>query len=414
MKRVVVIGAGVAGLCCARELQRRGVHPIVIDRGPAGGGCSAGNAGWITPSLSGPLPAPGTSWAALLGLLHRDSPLYIRPRAVPSLVSWLWRFHRSCNQRDYLAGLRATAKLALPSPRLYEELRADGVELELHDTGLLFLFRDQRYADATRSDLENYRDLGYCEPTRLRGEALRAAVAGIDNGVIEGLLVREEHHLRPESLCAGVAAALASDGAELLTGREVVSLETRSGRVAAAIDDAGEAIEGDAFVLASGARSGQLAARLGVRLPMQAAKGYSLTLEQPRVELEHPLYLGEARVGLSPFDGALRVAGTLELSGINDELDPRRVESIVRSTRRYLPAAAPNGSAARWMGMRPLLPDGLPALGRLPRWENAWVASGYGMLGITLAPSGARSLTQAMLGDPPDVDLTAFDPGRFS
>ena len=117
MKRVVVIGAGVAGLCCARELQRRGVHPIVIDSGPPGGGCSAGNAGWITPSLSGPLPAPGTSWSALLGLLHRDSPLYIRPRAVPSLVSWLWRFHRSCNQRDYLAGLRATAKLALRSPR---------------------------------------------------------------------------------------------------------------------------------------------------------------------------------------------------------------------------------------------------------------------------------------------------------
>ena len=166
----------------------------------------------------------------------------------------------------------------------------------------------------------------------------------------------------------------------------------------AAIDDAGDAIAGDAFVLASGARSGQLAARLGVRLPMQAAKGYSLTLERPQLELEHPLYLGEARVGLSPFDGALRVAGTLELSGINDELDPRRVESIVRSTRRYLPAAAPNGSAARWMGMRPLLPDGLPALGRLPGWENAWVASGYGMLGITLAPSGARALTQAMLG----------------
>jgi D-amino-acid dehydrogenase len=146
---------------------------------------------------------------------------------------------------------------------------------------------------------------------------------------------------------------------------------------------------------------------------MQAAKGYSLTLDRPTIELEHPLYLGEARVGLSPFDGALRVAGTLELSGINDDLDPRRVESIVRSTRRYLPAAAPNGSAARWMGMRPLLPDGLPALGRLPKWENTWVASGYGMLGITLAPSGARSLVQAMLGERPDVDLAAFDPARF-
>jgi D-amino-acid dehydrogenase len=158
----------------------------------------------------------------LFGLLHRDSPLYIRPRAVPSLVSWLWRFHRSCNEHDYLAGLRATAKLALRSPRLYEELRADGIELELHSTGLLFLFRDQRYADATRADLAHYRDLGYREPERLRGEELRAAVVGIDAGVVEGLLVREERHVRPERLCAGLAMAVAADGAELITGREVV------------------------------------------------------------------------------------------------------------------------------------------------------------------------------------------------
>ena len=230
--------------------------------------------------------------------------------------------------------------------------------------------------------------------------------------MVEGILVREERHVRPESLCAGLAAWLAGAGVELLTGR-VTSLETSGGRVMAAIDDAGNAIGGDAFVLASGARSGQLAARLGVRLPMQAAKGYSLTLAHPELELEHPLYLGEARVGVSPFDGALRVAGTLELSGINEDLDSRRVDSIVRSTRDYLPAAAPNGSAARWVGMRPLLPDGLPALGRLPGWENAWIASGYGMLGITLAPSGARSLAQAMSGETPDTSLDAFDPARF-
>jgi D-amino-acid dehydrogenase len=359
------------------------------------------------------LPAPGTSWSALGGLLRAESPLYIRPRAVPGLVSWLWRFHRSCNQGDYLAGLRATARLALRSPALYDELGADGVELEMHQAGLLILFRGARHAEAAWSDLGHYRDLGYSSPQRLRGDALAAAVPGLDPGVTEGILVREERHVRPESLCARLAAVLEANGAELLSGREIVRLDSRDRRVIAAIDRDGETIDGDAFLLASGARSGLLAHHLGVRLPMQAAKGYSLTLEQPEVELRHALYLGEARVGLSSFDGALRVAGTLELSGINDDLDPRRVRSIVRSTRRYLPAAAPNGSAVSWVGMRPLLPDGLPALGRLPGWENAWIASGYGMLGITLGPSGARSLAQAMVGERPEVDLTAFDPGRF-
>jgi D-amino-acid dehydrogenase len=412
VKRVVVIGAGIAGLCCARELERRGARPVVIDSGAPGAGCSAGNAGWITPSLSGPLPAPGASWSALFGLLDRDSPLYIRPRAVPGLVSWLWRFHRSCNERDYLAGLRATAKLALRSPALYDELMADGIALEMHEAGLLVLFRERARADDTWEDLLHYRDLGYREPERLRGAELSAAVPGLDAGVIEGILVREERHVRPESLCSGIASSLAAAGVEMLKAR-VTSFEMRAGRVVAAIDDAGNAIGGDAFVVAAGARSGQLAALLGVRLPMQAAKGYSLTLDQPRLRLDHPLYLGEARVGVSPFDGALRVAGTLELSGINEDLDARRVESIVRSTRGYLPAAAPNGSAARWVGMRPLLPDGLPAIGRLPRFENAWIVSGYGMLGITLAPSGARSLAQVMSGETPDVSLDAFDPARF-
>jgi D-amino-acid dehydrogenase len=283
----------------------------------------------------------------------------------------------------------------------------------MHEAGLLVLFRGARYADATWSDLEHYRDLGYPAPERLRGEALAAEAPGLDPAVTEGILVREERHLRPESLCARLTELLEAQGAELISGRAIKELETCDGRVVAAIGDDGAAIEGDAFVLASGARAGLLASRLGVRLPMQAAKGYSLTLERPSIELRHALYLGEARVGLSSFDGALRVAGTLELSGINDDLDLRRVDSIVRSTRRYLPAATPNGGAARWVGMRPLLPDGLPALGRLPGWENAWIASGYGMLGITLAPSGARSLVQAMVGETPEVDLAAFDPGRF-
>jgi D-amino-acid dehydrogenase len=175
-----------------------------------------------------------------------------------------------------------------------------------------------------------------------------------------------------------------------------------------------ETVEADAFVLAGGAETGQLARVCGHPLPLQAAKGYSVTVRAPALRLVRPVHLPEAHLALTPFDGALRVAGTLELSGLNLRVDERRVAALKRATLRELPNAFDGKGSATWVGMRPVTPDGLPVIGAVPGCPNLFVASGHQMLGITLAPATGEALARCMLSGETPAELRAFDPGRFA
>jgi D-amino-acid dehydrogenase len=152
---------------------------------------------------------------------------------------------------------------------------------------------------------------------------------------------------------------------------------------------------------------------MGRSLPIQAGKGYSLSVHEPEVQLNSPLYLCDAKVGLTPYEGVLRVGGTMELSGINRTLDRRRVNSIRRVVTSLIPRAFDGARVEEWVGMRPLTPDGLPVIGRLPGLQNAFVASGHQMLGVTLAPSTGYALAELVLDGTSNIDLTPFDPARF-
>ncbi|HYM69383.1 MAG TPA: FAD-binding oxidoreductase, partial [bacterium] len=187
------------------------------------------------------------------------------------------------------------------------------------------------------------------------------------------------------------------------TGHKVDALETTAGR-----------IEGDRFLIAAGAWSGVLSRRAGFPLPIQAAKGYSVTIESTQGSgVALPLYLGEAKVACSPFVGAFRVGGTLELSGLNSNLDARRLTAVRRGVERYLPGCATGKGEVEWVGARSFAPDGLPVIGRIPGYDNLYVATGHGMLGVTLAPATAVAISELMRLGETTADLSPFDPGRF-
>ncbi len=219
--------------------------------------------------------------------------------------------------------------------------------------------------------------------------------------------------MRPETLTAGLAAALRARGGGLAEGCVVSGCVAEGPRIRA-LDTSAGPIEVDAVVLATGAEARTLAASLGAKLPVQAGKGYSITVRDPEATLGRPVYLADAKMGFTPFDGALRTLGTMELSGINLHLDRRRLEILERGARRYLPGGLIGSERTDWVGMRPVTPDGgLPILGRLPTTDNAFVATGHQMLGVTLGPSTGRALSQLILEGRSDVDLGAFDPSRF-
>jgi len=303
MGRLLVIGGGVIGLACAYQLRRRGERVTVLDRGVAGDACSSGNAGWIVPSFSGPLPAPGMVRASFQGMLSPGRPFYIRPRAGGEFAAWLWNFWRHSNPRTYHAGLEAVAAFNVNTMALFDALEADGVPFEMHRVWVLFTFLRTAAADHWLDDLNRMRAYGYGGLTRLTGDEVRDLEPWVAREVTAGLLVGQERHVRPETLTAGFVKRLSDLGVEMHSGVAVTDFRRRAATVTAAVTPAG-AVEADTFLIAAGVWSASLARRIGVRLPIQAGKGYSITVVNPVLRLQHAIQLGEAKIACSSFQPA--------------------------------------------------------------------------------------------------------------
>jgi D-amino-acid dehydrogenase len=424
MAHTIIVGGGVIGLLTAHALGRRGGRVTLIERAAPGGACSTGNLGWICPVHSDPLPAPGLAATSIRWMMRADSPLYIHPPALPRLAGWLWRFWRRCNRRDYQRGVEALARLNRSTLERYDALAGEGVRFEMHRSRLLLVALDDRTIAATRAASGTMERWGHPPPDPLDAAQARALEPALSPAIAGALLYEEERHVRPDTLCAGLVTAIERRGVEVMPGVEVAGVDRRRDRVAAVIvkrdgsRPGGPAarpdrLEADHFVIAAGAWSGAVARRFGFRLPVQAGKGYSITLRHPVRPAGRPLYLADHRAGATPFDGAFRLGGTMELSGINGRLDPRRVAAIRRAAERYLPGVFASEAGEEWVGMRPILPDGLPAIGRAPGLDNVFVATGHGMLGVTLAPATAGAIAGLVTRGDAGEDLRPFDPGRF-
>lgn len=408
--RVAVIGGGVIGLLCAHHLCKRGADVVVLERDRIGGGCSSGNAGWITPCISMPLPAPGLRLKSLAWMLRSDSPLYIRPSAAPGMAGWLLAFWKHCNRADFHRGASAFAELGSETMGLYDELADDGADYEGRANGLLMVFRERSTLEHELELLDRYH---YGPVEEVSGDALHDLEPSLAPEIAFGALVRSERVVRPETVCAGTADLLERRGATVRENARVSGLVMASARARSATIEGAEPVDADAYLIATGAEAAALSRTSGSPLPLQAGKGYSVTVTDPKLELRYPLYLGDAMVGVTPFEGALRVAGTMELSGINQRLDRRRVEALENAAVREVPSVLDGSDRKRWVGMRPITPDGLPILGRLPSTDNVYVATGHQMLGLTLAPSTGKAMAQLILEDESEVDLSPFAAERF-
>jgi D-amino-acid dehydrogenase len=411
--RVAVIGGGVIGLCCARSLARAGAEVTLVERDRCGEATSSGNAGWVTPSLSTPIPEPGALATALRWMLTPSSPFRIRPRLDPSLFGWCWRFWRASSRERWLAGTAATLELNERTPELFDELRSTGVDFEMHSGGLVFAARSPKAVAVCREHLEALSASGYvgdveewdADETRAREPALADDLVGV-------LRVVGDRHVRPETLLEGLARWIRANGVSVVEQNPVEELRRTNGKWSIRVP--GGTVEAERVVVAAGIWSRALLHPLGVRLPLQAAKGYSITANGTGTAPRHPLYLVEAKIGLSPFDEAVRVAGTLELAGIDLRTSRGRMDGLLRAASAYLHDWRPTGPRVDWAGLRPLAPDGLPLIGALPGHDGLFVATGHGMIGITLAPATAAALTPLVLENRLDPVLAPFGPDRFS
>lgn len=410
-ERVVVVGAGVIGLWTAYELRRRGKDVVVVDRGELGSGSSFGNAGWVIPARTLPLPAPGLHWEGLRMMVQPDSPLYIKPSALPRLTGWLTQFLRYCTAEAYQRGCEAMASFSIHAHPGYDKLVEDGLEFEMHERGLLSVYLDEEAMQAGYDDHRTMDELGLGSPQKLTAAEAKELQPELGPEVVGGVFIKEARHIDPGTLLAALAKRLTDDGVELHFSTDVTRIEKDGDRLTG-VRTRRETIAADHVVLATGARAAELARPLGYAVPMQAGKGYSLSFDGPNPELGSALFLGDARIACTHMHSGTRYAGTIEFSGVNEQLERQRMASFHKWIPRYLPNYNPEGTAAEWVGMRPVTPDGLPVIGRVPGTDNGYIASGHSTAGLPLAPSTAERIADLVDGGvAPSYD--PFDPARF-
>jgi D-amino-acid dehydrogenase len=412
MTRVVVIGGGIAGLSCAYYLRRLDFEVTVVESNRVGTGASFANGGWLCPAQAGPLPEPGLTLLGMRALFDRDSALYFDPQHWTHLAPWLTRFWTYCNEQDHRAGTAAIARLGHDVFDLIEEMRADGVECELHKQGMVYAAKRPDDARAQLRSLQPMREHGYDVPDDIiTGAELHELEPALSEQITAGFALREHWHVKPDTLTAGLAAVLRRDGVEIQEGAEVVEL-VRSGNRLTTVRTATWDVPADIVVLAAGAWTTALARSIGVAIPMEPGKGYSFYV-RPSVMPQHAILLGDVHVGCTPYGDRIRIGGTMEFSGINSRLDQRRIDSIVTGARAsFQPWQTPEIEAT-WAGMRPIPADGLPVLDRAGNLDNVYVATGHGMQGVTLAPPSGKLMAELIATGRRPEALEPFRLDRF-
>lgn len=416
--QVVVVGAGVVGLTCAYRLAREGLDVVVLDGGNAGAAASHGNAAKITVAEVGPVPAPGVVAQGIRWLLKRDSPLAVHPSPSPRFVGFMLAMARHCNLPDYRTGLRLHLDLALRAAGMLDDYRADGVEFEMHSRGVLLAFETRERFYEHSAGMDVFEAFGLI-PERMHGSRVQEREPVLSERIRHGLYFSGDRQVEPDSLTRGLLAKCRQLGVQIHEGTAVTTiLRNPEGAVTTAITATGQEWPTDALVLAAGVSSGALSTQLGCRLPIHPGKGYSLDYLPAPVELRTSLTLEDARVAITPLNGMIRLAGTMEFGTRSTKVNHVRVDAIRRAARDALDGwGNPSGEAPAWAGLRPMTPDGRPVIGRMPHAPNAYAASGHGMLGLTLAPPTAEIITDLVTGKVPDLSAdqaAALSPARFS
>ncbi len=413
---VVIVGGGIVGLSAAYELLRRGRSVVLLEKGSADhDSCSLGNAGMIVPSHFVPLAAPGMVALGLKWMFDGESPFWVRPRLDPALFSWGWKFWRASTAAHVERCTPVLRDLNLRSRELFLRHRAElPAGFDLEDVGLLALCRTQRALDHEAVFAAKSNAVGV--PTEvLSADEVRRRDPGVDYAIAGAVLFAKDAHLDPRKLVAVLTAEVTRLGGRIVFDAEVTGWKAEGDVLRAAVTKQGE-FAGETFVLAAGAWSPAAAAALGLRLPMQSGKGYSMRLERPAQRPKYCSLLMEARVAVTPMGSALTVGGTMEITGNDLSINPARVRGIRKAFVQYYPAfkEADFEALPVWSGLRPCPPDGMPYLGRTRAKRNLVVATGHSMMGLSLGPVTGELVAQLVCGEPTSVALREVDPDRHA
>ena len=410
--RVAVVGAGMVGLATAWFLQERGVEVTIVDRAGVAAGSSWGNAGWLTPGITTPLPEPAVLKYGVRAVLSPSSPVYVPPSASPSFLRFVAGFTRhstAAHWRRSMGKLVPINRLALET---FDLLKDGGVRV--HTVEASSFLAAYRTADERRTLLEEIEHIHAAgqdiEFDVLTGDEARAIEPLLSDEVGAAIRLRGQRFLNPGAYVQALADEVIARGGKLTTGPGSEVLDLADTGRGVRVVTAGGVEEFDAAVLATGAWLGKLARRFGVRSVVQAGRGYSFSVPVDRVP-DGPVYLPAQRVACTPLGDQLRVAGMMEFRSPESRLDERRVKAIATAAKPFLRGADLEAREDEWVGSRPCTTDGLPLIG-VTRSPRVYAAGGHGMWGITLGPATGRLLADQIVNGRVPAELGPFSPTR--
>tara|TARA_R110002072_G_C7978294_1_gene535835 strand:+ start:13544 stop:14797 length:1254 start_codon:yes stop_codon:yes gene_type:complete len=412
-RTVIVIGGGLIGCSSAYYLCRNGWNVTLLERQKIGSGASHGNCGYVCPSHAMPLSGPGVIAHTLPSIFKRDAPLSIPARFDPALWKWLLQFARQCTIDRMMHAANGRNALLASSMNLYREIvRQESIDCEWTDHGLLLVYKSAKDFAAYKATAELLKREFGIEAVSYSGEAVKELEPSLKTGMAGGWHFPADAHVRPDKLLAGLKRSIENHGGTIRENVNVLSLKRQGGQVASVETSLGS-FNADVTVLATGAEAPRFAKVIGCRLPIQPGKGYSLTMQPLRNQPKIPMIFEEHHVAVTPLGSGFRVGSTMEFTGYDHSINPKRMALLRKSAAEHLEEPLPEKVDEEWAGWRPMSVDGLPCIGRAPGACNLIIAAGNGMIGLATAPATGKLVAEIASEQTPHIDAAPYSLSRF-
>lgn len=414
MKNVTIIGGGIIGLCSAYYLQKEGHHVTVIDRGDITDGCSFGNMGYMSPSHFVPLASPGIIAEGIKHMLKSSSPFYIKPRFDADLLRWGYHFWKSSNAKTVEKNSPHLNNILQLSRRLINDMRKDlGGDFSMQEIGCLMMCKQEKTLEHEFHMADDAEKFGL-KVERLYANQVQQLEPDVELNIAGAVLFKDDCHFNPARLMHLLKEHLINTGVNFQLNTIVTGFEKTGSHIHAVITDKGR-YECSELIIAAGSWLPILAKMLGIKLLLQAGKGYSYTYPFIEKNVKYPAILVDGRCAITPWGNQLRIGGTMEISGINHRVLVKRMQGIYDSAREFYPGLKIDFPPAEkiWHGLRPVTPDGLPYIGRHSKYDNVVFAGGHAMLGISQGTGTGKIVTEIISGKNTTIDISAFSPERF-
>ena len=411
-KKIIIIGGGIIGLCSAYYLQKEGCEVSVIDQSNMNEGASYVNAGYLSPSHIIPLSAPGVMKKGIQWMFDPSSPLYIKPRLEADFLKWAWAFNRSCNPKHVNKAIPVIKDIALLSQDLFDDIKQrENFKFHYEKKGLFMLCRTEKMLEVENRVAQLAKKQGL-EVEMLSAKEIKVLEPNVEMDVVGAAYFKCDSHTTPGEFMEEMKSYLQNNGVSFFKNEKVEDLDIINGKISS-VKTNKQQLSADEFVLAAGSWSNLISKKLGLKLLLQAGKGYRINSYRP-TGITIPAILAEAKAAVTPMNGFTSFAGTMEIAGINHKINKVRIEAIAKAVKNYYPGIEINTGEKdkATCGLRPVSPDGLPYIGRSRKCKNLTIATGHAMMGWSMGTATGKLVSEIISNKKTSLEMSAFDPDR--